>query len=270
MQKLPVFGALGHAFRSTTDNIGFAFHISWPWVLILLPFNVGTNLYMVLNGLETGGEPDPAKIGTYFAVAAPLILASIVAYASIAVNWHRYVLLDEIAQGWQRLRIDSLTWRYIGNFILIFLVLLVCAIPIGAAFGLISFLLYALMNGTMATVLVIPAVVALYAFAFVVSYRLLVKLPAVALGRSDFSMGDAWRATKGNSFRLLGLLVLFVLCILLIAAGMLVITYLFGLLGTLGLSLAVAIQVMVNWVATILGVTLLTSLYGFFVEGREF
>jgi hypothetical protein len=37
-----------------------------------------------------------------------------------------------------------------------------------------------------------------------------------------------------------------------------------------GLSLAVAIQVMVNWVATILGVTLLTSLYGFFVEGREF
>jgi len=161
-------------------------------------------------------------------------------------------------------------WRYIGNFILIFLVLLVCAIPIGAAFGLISFLLYALMNGTMATVLVIPAVVALYAFAFVVSYRLLVKLPAVALGRSDFSMGNAWRATKGNSFRLLGLLVLFVLCILLIAAGMLVITYLFGLLGTLGPSLAVAIQVMVNWVATILGVTLLTSLYGFFVEGREF
>jgi hypothetical protein len=25
-----------------------------------------------------------------------------------------------------------------------------------------------------------------------------------------------------------------------------------------------------QWVATILGVTLLTSLYGFFVEGREF
>jgi len=95
-------------------------------------------------------------------------------------------------------------------------------------------------------------------------------MPAVALGRRDFSMGDAWRATKGNSLRLLGLLILFVLSLLLFAAGMFAITYLFGLLGTVGLSLAVAIQVMVNWVATILGVTLLTSLYGFFVEGREF
>jgi hypothetical protein len=95
-------------------------------------------------------------------------------------------------------------------------------------------------------------------------------MPAVALGRRDFSMGDAWRATRGNSWRMLGLLILFVLCMVLIGVLMLAVTYAFGLLGTVGLSLAVAIQVMVNWVATILGVTLLTSLYGFFVEGREF
>jgi hypothetical protein len=270
MRKLPVFKALGHAFRSTTDNIGFAFHISWPWVLILLPFNVATNLYMVLNGLETGGEPNPEMLGKFFAVFIPLGLASIVAYSSIAVNWHRYVLLDEIAQGWQRLRIDSLTWRYIGNFILIFLVLLACGIPVGAVLGLVSYLLNTLWGEELLLVLLIPATVALYAFAFIAAYRLMVKLPAVALGRTDFSLGDAWRATKGNSLRLLGLLILFVLCLLLLAAGMFVITYLFGLIGTVGLSLAVAIQVMVNWVATILGVTLLTSLYGFFVEGREF
>ncbi len=271
MRKLPVFKALGHAFRSTTDNIGFAFHISWPWVLILLPFNVATNLYMVLNGLETGGEPDPAKIGMYFAVATPLILASIVAYASIAVNWHRYVLLDEIAEGWQRLRIDGLMWRYIGNFILVVLVLVACSIPVATALGLVSYLLITLLGGgELLPVLLIPAAVALYALAFIAAYRLLVKMPAVALGRRDFSMGDAWRATGGNSWRMLGLLILFVLCLVLIGVIMLAITYAFGLLGTIGLSLAVAIQVMVNWVATILGVTLLTSLYGFFVEGREF
>mgnify|MGYP001579831918 FL=1 len=51
---------------------------------------------------------------------------------------------------------------------------------------------------------------------------------------------------------------------------MLLLTYVIGQLGTLGLSVLLAIQVAVNWVATILGVTLLTSLYGFFVEGREF
>jgi hypothetical protein len=167
MRKLPVFGALGHALRSTTDNIGFAFHISWPWVFILLPFNVATNLYMVLNGLETGGEPDPAKVGTYLAVATPLILASIVAYSSIAVNWHRYVLLDEIAQGWQRLRIDSLTVRYIGNFILIFLVLMACAIPVAAALGLISYRLTTLLSGgEWLPVVLIPAGIALSCVCF--------------------------------------------------------------------------------------------------------
>jgi len=270
MRKLPVFGALGHAIRSTTDNIGFAFHISWPWVIILLPFNVATNLYMVLNGLETGGEPDPAQIGTYFAVATPLILASIVSYSSIAVNWHRYVLLDEIAQGWQRLRIDSLTWRYIGNFILVALVLVACSIPVGLAIGLVSLLANAVLGEELLVVFLVPAFGVLYAFAFVAAYRLLVKMPAVALGRRDFSMGDAWRATRGNSWRMLGLLILFLLCLVLIGVLMFAVTYAFGLLGMVGLSLAVAIQVMVNWVATILGVTLLTSLYGFFVEGREF
>lgn len=270
MRKLPVFKALGHAFRSTMDNIGFAFHISWPWVLILLPFNVATNLYMVLNGLETGGEPDPAKIGMYFAVATPLILASIVAYASIAVNWHRYVLLDEIAEGWQRLRIDGLMWRYIGNFILIGLVVIACTIPLGILFFIIGFLAQGILQGSVGTIAFVAAGIIFYAFLFIVSYRLMVKMPAVALGRRDFSMGDAWRATSENSWRMLGLLILFVLCLVLIGVIMLAITYAFGLLGTIGLSLAVAIQVMVNWVATILGVTLLTSLYGFFVEGREF
>ena len=49
MRKLPVFKALGHAIRSTTENMGFAFHISWPWMLLLLPFNAAVNLYLVFT-----------------------------------------------------------------------------------------------------------------------------------------------------------------------------------------------------------------------------
>jgi hypothetical protein len=270
MRKLPVFKAMQHAISSTTDNLSFAFHVSWPWILVLLPLNVATNLYTILNDLESGAEVDPSKIGKLFLIAAPLLLASVVAYASIAVNWHRYVLRDEIAQGWRRLRIDSLTWRYIGNFILIFLVLFICGIPVGMLLGLAIYLSKTFMGETTAAVLLVSLVVALYAFAFVAAYRLLVKLPAVALGRTDFHMGDAWRATSGNNWQLLGLLMLFLLLMIVVGLGMLAITYIFGLLGTFGLSIAVAIQVLVNWLATILGVTLLTSLYGFFVEDREF
>jgi hypothetical protein len=117
---------------------------------------------------------------------------------------------------------------------------------------------------------IVPGVFALYAYAMVSAYRLAVKLPSVALGRNDFFMGDAWRATDGNFWQILGLVLLFFICLLLIGLVMLLLAYLFGQLGTLGLSVLIAIQVAVNWVATILGVTLLTSLYGFFAEGREF
>jgi hypothetical protein len=265
MRKLPVFKALGHAIRSTTDNIGFAFHISWPWMLLLLPLNLAVNLYLAFSGMRDAQNLSAQS----FLLIVPLAIASIVAYCSIAVNWHRYVLLDEVAEGWQRLRVDSLMWRYIGNAILIGLILF--------AGGFVAVLIFSFLGWTMssalgeaALIVIVPSVIALYAYAFVSAYRLAVKLPSVALGRDDFHMRDAWRATAGNFWQILGLVLLFFICLLLVALVMLLLTYLIGQLGTPGLSVLIAIQVAVNWVATILGVTLLTSLYGFFVEGREF
>jgi hypothetical protein len=272
MSKLPVSSAMGHAISSTTNNMSFAFHISWPWMIMLLPLSVATNLYVVLNGLspDRGGEPDVAALGKFFMISAPLAIASVIAYASIAVNWHRYILLDEVPDGWQRLRVDGLMWRYIGNFILILLLIMACAIGVGLVLGIAGYIMNSLLGETMTAVLLVPGILALYMYAIISGYRLSVILPAVALGRTDFRMADVWKATAGNNWRLFGLLILFMLCMLLVGLGMLAATFIFGLLGTLGLSLAIAIQVMVNWVATILGVTLLTSLYGFFVEGREF
>lgn len=265
MRKLPVTRALGHAIKSTTDNIGFAFHISWPWMLLLLPLNVAVNLYLVFNGMQ-----DPQNLAAQaFLLIVPLAIASVVAYCSIAVNWHRYVLLDEVAEGWQRLRVDSLMWRYIGNAILIGLIMIVGGFVAVLIFGLVGWGLGAAV-GEASLIVIMPSVIALYAYALVSAYRLAVKLPSVALGRSDFFMRDAWLATAGNFWQILGLLLLFVICVLLVGLAMLLVTYLFGQLGTLGLSVSLAIQVAVNWVATILGVTLLTGLYGFFVEGREF
>ena len=132
------------------------------------------------------------------------------------------------------------------------------------------FILKAVLGETLMAVMLIPCGIALYIYAIAATYRLSVKLPAVALGRRDFSMRDVWTATEGNNWRLLGLLGLFFVCMVLVGLGTLLGTLIFSNFGTIGLSISIAIQVMVNWVATILGVTLLTSLYGFFVEGREF
>ena len=264
MRKLPVFEALGHAIRSTTDNLGFAFHISWPWMLMLLPITVAGNIYLTLNATQDPKEVDPKSLFLVLLMTIP----SVIAYSSIAVNWHRYILLDEVAEGWKRLRIDGIMWRYIGTAIGIFLLMFL----LGFIVGFIGGAALALFGATGQAKLVVAVIGYLILIAYIIvwSYRLSLKLPSIAIGRTNFTLRDAWKATVGNFWRILGVVLLFFLCLVFVALVMFVLTYLIGQLGTLGLSVLIAIQVAVNWVATILGVTLLTSLYGFFVEGREF
>lgn len=268
MRKLPVTAALAHAIRSTFNNLGFAFHISWPWMLVLLPLNIILTVYFGLHDLGSPwGDGSEFSWDSIWPVALQLI-ASIVAYSSIAVNWHRYVLLDDVAEGWDRLRIDGLTWKYIGNFFLIALVGTLVAVP-PLLIGSLIVAIYATAIGDV-QLLIVPVILAVYASVIVILYRLMVKLPAIAIGRNDFGLKQAWAATDGNSWRILGLLLLFILCIATLGMALLALTYVFGFLGSFALSVSIAAQVLMNWLATVLGVTLLTSLYGFFAEDRDF
>ena len=265
MKKLPVTGAMSHALSSTRNFIGFAFYISWPWILMLLPLNVAVNLYLVNHNLT-----DPTKYnGTASALTFILSAANILVYSSIAVNWHRFVLLDDVPVGLQRLRLDGLTLRYffnvIGIMFMVGLLAAICMVPVG--------ILLAMFGGTLhglPAFLFGLAILPIVGFLLVSFYRLSVKLPAVALGRTDFTFGNAWRATSDNFWQFLGLFLLFLICTVIVLLALLMAAFIFRSFGLAGLSISLAMQVMVNWLMTILGVTLLTSLYGFFVEGRDF
>jgi len=266
MRELPVGMAFNHAIKSTIDNLGFAFHLSWPWILVMLPVQLVGNLYLLAIGLL---EPDPSNPDPrYFAVILVLGIVSILAFSSIAVSWHRYILRDEVPQGWQRLRLDGTVWRYIGNVILSFLAMF--AVIFVTVFPTALLLTFVVGGNAPVPLILVLAVTAMCA-AMIVFYRLSIKLPGVALERRDFRFGDAWRASAGNNWRMLGLVLLFFVAMLIIGLATAGISYaLAQIAGTAGLAIVIAVQVVVNWVSTILGVTLLTSLYGFFVEGRDF
>ncbi|MGH6819547.1 MAG: hypothetical protein ACREDU_01635 [Methylocella sp.] len=265
MKPLPVLAAFSHAVRSTTNNIGFAFHVSWPWILALLPLNIAGNIYILTNGITSAGSPseeNPKVVAVTFLMA----IASMIAFASIAVNWHRYILLDEIPRGMQRLRLDVTVWRYVGNIILIFLIMFACALPAGFTIAIA-----AIMMGESSLYIIVPAYAALVFAAISAAYRLSIKLPAVALERRDYGFRDAWTGTQGNFWRFLGLALLYLAVAMVV--GLLALLWAGGLGalgGTAGLAIGIAVQLVVNWALTILGVTMLTSLYGFFVEGRDF
>ncbi len=105
----------------------------------------------------------------------------------------------------------------------------------------------------------------------VVFMRLGVKLPSIALSREDLTFPGAWRLTDGNNGAVFGVFFLN----LLVTFGVGLVFGLFILLinavsPVIALIIEFAGQLVLNWILSLLGITLLTSLYGFFAENRNF
>jgi hypothetical protein len=260
-RQLPAGACLRHAVSSVRNNIAYAFRISWPWYAVFVPVVVALS---TLLGYATGGDPE-ANPAFALLINLAIAILTMLAFASIAVNWHRYILLDQVPGRRELFRLDDKTWRYFGNLLLISLVLVAAGIAIGLPLGLVGGLLGALEAFMVLIVLAIIPVVG------VLALRLGVKLPAIAVDRRDFLMRDAWTVSAGNNLAIF-LIFLFEIVVAL-GAGLVLSLTAFGanaIHEVLGLTVGFALQLLVNWIFTIFSITILTSLYGFFVENREF
>lgn len=261
VRKLPVGAAFGHVLRSTLNNIGFAWHLSWPWLLVILPMNIFAGLYGMTESVTSETISPGAMV-----ISLAIGLMSMFAFASIAVSWHRYILLDEVPKGWARLRADNVVWRYFGNTLLIFLILFAGLVPVVLLAAVFNAVL-----GNMGAIFAVPLYFAGVLYSLAVFYRLSVKLPAIALERRDFLLRDAWVVTDGNNWPLIGLALLFFISVVALALLVAAASWVIAQTGvSFLLFVSMAVQITLNWIVTIMGVTLLTSLYGFFVEKRDF
>jgi hypothetical protein len=265
-RQLPAGKCISHAVASVRNNIAYAFRISSPWYAVMAPVVV---ILMFISNYLTGGNPE-SSTGMTLLIDLVRGLVTMLAFASIAVNWHRYILLDEVPHGNEIFRLDDKTCRYFGNLILLFLMLMgvgiVIGLPIGFVIGLARIPEF-----------VAPEFVAIFVAlvvapgAGVLALRWGVKFPAIALGRRDFSMKDAWRVTKEND---LPIFLVFLFEIVAVMAAILIsglLAYLASLISTtLSVVIAMIIGLVVNWTFTIFSITILTSLYGFFAEQRDF
>jgi hypothetical protein len=266
MRKLPVFAAFSHALKSTWHNLPFAFHVSWPWLLLLIPVSIWGEASIPDFDPLTATPAQQAVMNQFLLKTYVSGAVSMAIYASIAISWHLYILKDQVPNGLARLRFDGTVWRYFGNSILVILF---------ASAALVPLILLVAGLGTMAGLtpkaVINGFVIAAVLVAIPVTYRMSVKLPAIALGRKDFKFGDAWNATRGNTFQLIGLGLLSVLIAML--TGLL-----FGLVQEHVVSVAgdilkwpfLLVRTLAGWVLAIFAITMLTSLYGYFVEKREF
>jgi hypothetical protein len=254
MHKLPSLQTIRHALKAVIQFRKAGTRIGLPWILMLAVVSFLDRTFSV--------APESADSTTGMMLPRPteIIIAafSLVIFSSIAVNWHRYILLDEVTASEKIFRLDRPVWRYAGRTLLIMLITLVPVIIFSTVF-----------------ISAVPRLSLLLAIPFFVAgifiMRMSVSLPAIALERKDFGIGPALQVTQGNNLQFAALLALNALVLL---ATFLVLAIILASVGSLNMTvakfLAVVLSVPVNLFLSLFSVSLLSSLYGYFVEKRKF
>ncbi|QFU10183.1 hypothetical protein PARPLA_00252 [Rhodobacteraceae bacterium THAF1] len=183
-----------------------------------------------------------------------LCLLSIVSILWLAVVWHRYVLLGEAPK---RFLPEASVSRMKGYLIKGILTVLV-TLPVAGIFGVLSYLLS--YGGPL-----IGAVMGCgYIFALVaVIGRVSAILPAVAVDR-PISLRESWAQTKQATP---AIVVAFLMAGVTMAVASMMVLAVFLTAGKLAY-LAIP-NFLIQWFSTVLGLSLITTIYGHYIEGRE-
>lgn len=204
----------------------FALRIGWPIILFTALPALAVDLGILEKQLLSSIDQATMMIWNFenFAQVAGgtlMILLYLFLLAVVAVYWHRNVLLQETNAPLIPLRFDLTQWRYIGYALQVFLI--VSAIWI--AVGLIQMLFVFAGSWEGAAIAGFIFFVALFPLAFlffVVVFRFSLVLPAAAIGHRGFGLRQAWEASRGNNWAILGMHLLVALTVFMVTFPVLV------------------------------------------------
>lgn len=264
MASMNGMGVVQHGVSMLLRNLGPALRVSLGPVLIAVAAVavlalLGLGSFNALLGMGGGAEmteEEAVAAMTQFgwgAVFGSLIAAVVWLFALswVAVAWHRHVLLEEQSGLLPPLH-QNLVWPYLGRTILLALITMVLAIPVGFVLG------FVLLGSQSLVMLFIGGVLTWLALGWV-AMRLSLVLPSRAVDK-PLTFGESWAATAPASGGIL--MIVLVLGVLNVLLGWLI-PAVFGsniLAALLGLA--------VQWFTAMLGLSVLTTLYGHLVERR--
>ena len=240
-----------HSVRQVFGNLGPALRISAVLYLVQVAGMVllgGFDPSGAMFGMQTGQVDWPSLFAT--------LALALVTGLWIAVAWHRYVLrVEQPGAAVPPFHGDRIL-SYLGNSLLIVLILIPVSIVLGLIVGLLASPFVSSAEPSLAVALVFGLLV--YVPVVIIGYRLSVVLPASALGE-PLGLGGAWAATQGEAGTILALALVSLVSAFVIDLPA---TYLLG--GIAAQLWTVATQ----WVVLMVGISILTTLYGHFVEKR--
>lgn len=245
-----------HSFRQVFGNLSGALQVSG--VLMLVLFAVLLTLGGAMPTDEAGMRQLMMQGQMPWGRILLSSLLSIVIWLWVVVGWHRYILLNEQPRLVPALRFDRML-GYFGKSILIGLILLPLALILGfIGGGIASGMVQG--GGNVFPALVVMGLL-VYVPLAVVGMRLGTMLPGAAL-EPGVPVFSGWEATRGATLTILGVVILSV--------------FFTSALDFLGTRLfqdptavpAVIYELVKQWVVAMVGASILTTLYGHYIEKR--
>ncbi|MBU2960651.1 hypothetical protein KO516_07440 [Citreicella sp. C3M06] len=231
-----------HSVRMVLDNLGVALRLSALLYLVQMAFTV----FLFVTPDDSLQQPTAGTVELLL-----LSIFAVVASLWIAVGWHRFVLTGEEPAGFVPRWHGSEMLSYFGRSLLIgFMLIALGSVIAGLVLGIGSS----------------PALIGLMTFGLVglgsyIFFRVGLVLPASAMGKR-MKMRESWDATSGDSTALLQLALIVIGAKLLIEIP--------GMIdGNTTGPISLIYGLVIDWFVTMFGVSLLTTLYGVFIEGRR-
>jgi len=220
--KLPLIDTIRRSYRDYFGHFRDVIFITWPWVLAS-SVTMGLAVWMQFAWMARAVAdlkasvpvgPTPGPVPQMPAVPPETLVLGILAnlilvfaIPSIAVAWHRRLLLDEAPGFAVRNVMSGDYWRYVGGClmlgVLVGLPLLLVTVPL-------TYFTASLWSNTgpgkLPSELIWPPVMMAVAgiIALAALMHLVLVLPARAIGDQKLGLHDVWVATRGNAWRLFG------------------------------------------------------------------
>ena len=253
MKGLQIFT---HSVRQVVGNFNAALRVSGVLFLVQVALVVVLGLSVLM---DQAAMQQMIQAGTFpWGRALLMVLVVLACNLWIAVGWHRYVLKMEQPGVVPPLHAD-LMLAYFGKSLLIGLILIPVAAVLGLVVGLIMTPMLGGPGGPSGLAFIIFGLI-VYVPLVLIGYRLSVVLPGTALGE-PLGFAAAWNKTRGATAAILTLAVVSVVASLIIDLPAFYVFAPDSILSAIW-------QAATYWLKMMVGISILTTLYGHYVEGR--
>lgn len=257
---------LKHSIGMLWRNFGIVMRISLVLVILSFAVKLGLKPWIASHAVAPI-QRDP--LVAFVLLQIPALLSMII-WAWIAVNWHRFILLNERPKSW----VPTLR----GNNIFMYLLWIIILVTICILFltPLISLVL-ALFRSSLAAgfrpnTAEIVLIYGLCIFVFLLVVVVMMRLSPVFVSRSlgeKVGLREAWRLTEGASGSIFSIFIIVLIFLAALTAGwMAVLTFFTSLIMSM-IFVILPIYLALVWLSGMLLVSVMTTFYGVCVEKRE-